>query len=457
MNQKKLDQWICHLPKVELHLHIEGTLEPELMFDLAKRNGLSLPFKTSEELKRAYNFQDLQSFLHLYYEGSRVLIQEQDFFDLTWTYLRRMVKETVRHVEIFFDPQAHMNRGIDFHTVISGIHSALGKARTELGLSSKLIPCFLRDFTPESARQTLEKMLAYRDWVWAVGLDSSERGRPPELFQDVFDQARTQGLLTVAHAGEEGPPDYIWQALDLLKVVRIDHGIRCVEDESLVQHLAHTQIPLTVCPLSNVKLNVFPSLDHHNLKLLLRRGLCVSIHSDDPAYFGGYLTDNYLAAQRALNLEPTDILQLARNAVMASFLSDTKKEQLFREIECKESPESKISSTTTITSSVIWGSCSLRKLTGWHHWCHHSGKLLEIRLLALSHGVKAVARDQPGRQSFLSTIQAGLAVAWANRSQSGWLIRQPASQWFFYQSGQNGGARGPFYKFVCYEILDYFG
>ncbi|MCA9456869.1 MAG: adenosine deaminase [Nitrospira sp.] len=333
MNQNELEQWILDLPKVELHLHIEGTLEPELMFDLAKRNGLSLPFATSEELRRAYNFQDLQSFLNIYYEGSQVLRQERDFFDLTWAYLQRMAKEHVRHVEIFFDPQAHMNRGVDFHTVISGIHAALEQARTELQVSSKLIPCFLRDLPPESARRTLEMILDYRDWVCAVGLDSSEKGHPPELFQDVFDRARSEGLLTVAHAGEEGPPEYIWQALERLKVVRIDHGIRCLEDESLVQHLVHTQIPLTVCPLSNVKLQVFPSLDRHNLKLLLQQGLCVSIHSDDPAYFGGYITDNYLAAQRALNLQPTDILQLARNGVKASFLSDTEKEKLMGEIQ----------------------------------------------------------------------------------------------------------------------------
>jgi adenosine deaminase len=236
-------------------------------------------------------------------------------------------------VEIFFDPQAHMNRGIDFHTVIAGIHAALEKARTELRLSSTLIPCFLRDLSPDSAGQTLEMILAYRDWVWAVGLDSSEKGRPPGLFQDVFDRARAHGLLTVAHAGEEGPPEYIWQALERLKVVRIDHGIRCVEDESLVRHLAHTKIPLTVCPLSNVKLNVFPSLAQHNLKLLLQRGLCVSIHSDDPAYFGGYITENYLAVQRALNLQPPDILQLAKNSVQASFLSDTDKDKLMSEIQ----------------------------------------------------------------------------------------------------------------------------
>ena len=333
MNQVEFEQWIRDLPKVELHLHIEGTLEPELMFALAKRNGLSLDYTDTGELRRAYNFQDLQSFLNLYYEGSRVLRQERDFFDLTWAYLKRAAQEKVRHVEIFVDPQAHMKRGVDLHTIMSGIHSALEQARTELRLSSKLIPCFLRDLTPDSASQTLEMLLRYRDWIWAVGLDSSEKDRPPELFQAVFDRARTQGLLTVAHAGEEGPPEYMWQALERLKVVRIDHGIRCLEDESLVRHLAHTRIPLTVCPLSNVKLNVCPSLEQHPVKRLLQRGVCVSIHSDDPAYFGGYITENYLAVQRALNLQPTDILQLARNGVKASFLSDTEKEKLLSEIQ----------------------------------------------------------------------------------------------------------------------------
>ena len=332
MNQSETEHWIRHLPKVELHLHIEGTLEPEMMFDLAKRNGISLRFTSIEELKRAYNFQDLQSFIDLYSEGSRVLRQERDFFDLTWAYLSRVAAEQVRHVEIFFDPQVHMNRGVEFHTVISGIHAALEKARTELRLSSHLIPCFLRDLSPDSAMETLDMILDYRSWIGAVGLASSEVGRPPELFGEVFVRAHDNGLLTVAHAGEEGPPEYIWQALKLLKVTRIDHGVRCIEDESLVQHLANTQVPLTVCPLSNVKLRVFETLEQHNLKTLLQRGLCVSIHSDDPAYFGGYVTENYLATQRALALEPADILQLARNSVKASFLPDTEKEILLSEI-----------------------------------------------------------------------------------------------------------------------------
>jgi len=333
MHQSEIEQWIRHLPKVELHLHIEGTLEPEMMFQLARRNGLSLRFTDIEELKQAYKFQNLQSFLNLYLEGSGVLLQECDFTDLTWAYLKRMAMENVRHVEIFFDPQVHMNRGVDFHTVISGIHSALEKARTELRLSSKLIPCFLRDLSPESAMQTLDRIMDYREWICAVGLASSEAGRPPQLFREVFDRARTEGLLTVAHAGEEGPAEYIWQALKLLKVARIDHGVRCAEDESLVQYLARTQVPLTVCPLSNVKLRVFDSLEQHNVKRLLHRGLCVSIHSDDPAYFGGYLTENYLAIQRALALEPAEILQLVRNGVNACFLPDREKELLLSDIQ----------------------------------------------------------------------------------------------------------------------------
>ena len=332
MHQGSLEQWIHDLPKVELHLHIEGTLEPEMMFHLAQRNGITLRFATLEELKQAYHFQNLQSFLDLYYEGTCVLLQEGDFFDLTWAYLSRIAKENVRHVEIFFDPQVHMNRGVDFHTVIAGIHSALEKARIELRLTYKLIPCFLRDLSPDSAMQTLERIFEYQDLICAVGLDSSEVGHPPELFRKVFDRARDKGLLTVAHAGEEGPPEYIWQALKLLGIARLDHGVRCLEEEALVQHLIRTQVPLTVCPLSNVRLKVFESLEHHNVKLLLERGLCVSIHSDDPAYFGGYLTENYLAVQRATALEPADIVQLARNGVKASFLPDMEKEKLLNEI-----------------------------------------------------------------------------------------------------------------------------
>jgi len=333
MNQIELGHLIRALPKVELHVHVEGTLEPEMMFDLAKRNSLSLPYPNVEDLRRAYEFRDLQSFLDLYYEGVRVLLQERDFFDLTWAYLERMAGENVRHVEIFFDPQAHTTRGVDFETVISGIHGALERARSGLGLSSRLILCFLRHLSPASAMETLERALPHRDWICAVGLDSSEAGNPPARFREVFDRARSAGFLTVAHAGEEGPPAYIWQALEELGARRIDHGVRCVEDASLVEHLARRRVPLTVCPLSNVKLRVFPSLKAHNLKSLLEHGLCVSIHSDDPAYFGGYLTDNYLATAQALGLSRMEILQLARNAVEACFLPDDGKKAMLSKID----------------------------------------------------------------------------------------------------------------------------
>lgn len=332
MDQAGLERLIRALPKVELHLHIEGTLEPEMMFELAARNGVALRFATVAELRRAYDFQDLDSFLALYYEGTRVLRRQEDFFDLTRAYLLRVAAEGARHVEIFFDPQAHTERGVDFEAVVSGIQAALERARRDLGLSSRLILCFLRHLSPASALRTLDQALAYREWIYGVGLDSSEAGHPPGLFREVFDRARSHSFLTVAHAGEEGPPEYIWQALELLGAARIDHGVRCTEDEALVQYLARRRVPLTVCPLSNVKLRVFPSLDRHNLKRLLQRGLCVSIHSDDPAYFGGYLTENYLAAQRALELRPADLVQLARNAVEAAFLPDADKQRLFDEI-----------------------------------------------------------------------------------------------------------------------------
>jgi adenosine deaminase len=333
MSQVDLARLIRALPKVELHVHLEGTLEPEMMFELAERNGLSLRYPNVGDLRRAYEFKDLQSFLDLYYEGVRVLLQERDFFDLTWAYLKRMAGENVRHVEVFFDPQAHTMRGVAFETVISGIHGALERARSELGLSSRLILCFLRHLSPASAMETLERALPYRDWICAVGLDSSEAGNPPVRFREVFDRARSVGFLTVAHAGEEGPAAYVWQALEELGARRIDHGVRCVEDASLVEHLARRRVPLTVCPLSNVKLRVFPSLKAHNLKYLLERGLCVSIHSDDPAYFGGYLADNYLAIGQALDLSRMEILQLARNAVEASFLPEDEKQALQSEID----------------------------------------------------------------------------------------------------------------------------
>jgi adenosine deaminase len=309
------------LPKAELHLHIEGTLEPDLMFELARRNGVNLPYASVEDVRRAYVFSDLQSFLDIYYAGCQVLLKEQDFYHLTSTYLTRAAAQGVRHAEIFFDPQTHTDRGVPFETVVTGIHRALEDGRTRLNITSGLILCFLRHLSEEAAMRTLDEALPYREWILAVGLDSSEVGHPPVKFRGVYDRARDAGLLAVAHAGEEGPPGYVWEALDVLKVRRIDHGVRCVEDERLVGRLVEEQIPLTVCPLSNVKLRVFPDLRSHNLKRMLDRGLLVTVNSDDPAYFGGYVADNFQASAAALDLSREQQLQLAKNSFVASFLS----------------------------------------------------------------------------------------------------------------------------------------
>ena len=316
---------IHRLPKAELHLHIEGTLEPEMMLALAERNRVELPYADVEEIRKAYDFSDLQSFLDIYYAGAEVLRETQDFYDLTWAYLERAAADNVRHVEIFFDPQTHTERGISFGTVIDGIHGALRDGEDRLGITFRLIMCFLRHLDAEDAMSTLEQALAYKEQIYAVGLDSSEVGHPPSKFTSVFDKARSEGFLTVAHAGEEGPPDYIWEALDLLEVSRIDHGVRCMEDPALVERLRVEQVPLTVCPLSNVKLRVFDNLEQHNIKRLLRAGLCVTINSDDPAYFGGYIGENYMQTQQALDLGEVELGVLARNAFTASFLNDADK------------------------------------------------------------------------------------------------------------------------------------
>jgi adenine deaminase len=312
---------LLDLPKAELHIHIEGSLEPELMVALAQRNGVTLPYDSVEAVRAAYQFENLQSFLDLYYAGAQVLQTEQDFYDLTWAYLQRCAAQGVRHTEIFFDPQTHTDRGIPFSVVHSGLTQALADGQTQLGITSALMLCFLRHLSAEAAMATLEQALPYRDSIVAVGLDSSELGHPPSKFQAVFDRARAEGWRTVAHAGEEGPPDYIWEALRLLQVSRIDHGVRCVEDPALVDYLVEHQIPLTVCPLSNVKLRVFDSLARHNLKHLLDLGLCVTVNSDDPAYFGGYLAENFAAIESALGLTTDHLRQLAHNSFKASFLS----------------------------------------------------------------------------------------------------------------------------------------
>ncbi|MGB3295259.1 MAG: adenosine deaminase, partial [Phormidesmis sp.] len=287
-----MEQFIQGLPKAELHLHIEGTLEPEMMFELAQRNDIELPYKSVSEVKEAYNFEDLQSFLDIYYQGSEVLQKEQDFYDLTWAYLQKAADQNVRHTEIFFDPQTHTNRGLAFETAYEGISQALKDGEAKLGISSQLILSFLRDLSAEQALATLEQALPYKESLVAVGLDSAEMGNPPSKFKSVFDRAREEGFLTVAHAGEEGPPEYIWEAINLLDVSRIDHGVRSMEDPRLIDYLTDKQIPLTVCPLSNVELQVFDSMAEHNLKQLLSLGLCATVNSDDPAYFGGYVAEN---------------------------------------------------------------------------------------------------------------------------------------------------------------------
>jgi adenine deaminase len=320
------------LPKAELHLHIEGTLEPELMFRLARRNGVGLPYETVEDVRRAYIFSDLQSFLDIYYAGCRVLLTEQDFYDLTWAYLQRAAAQDVRHAEIFFDPQTHTDRGVAFETVITGVHRALEDGRALLNITSGLILCFLRHLSAEAAMRTLAQALPYREWILAVGLDSSEVGNPPSKFKDVYSRARDAGFLAVAHAGEEGPPAYVWEAIDVLKARRIDHGVRSIEDARLVGRLVEEQIPLTVCPLSNVKLRVFPDLKSHNLKQLLDRGLLVTVNSDDPAYFGGYIGDNFQASAAALELSKDQLIALAKNSFVASFLSDDEKRAYLDEV-----------------------------------------------------------------------------------------------------------------------------
>jgi adenine deaminase len=321
------------LPKAELHVHIEGTLEPEVMFEIARRNSITLPYASVDDVRRAYVFSDLQSFLDIYYSGCRVLLKEQDFYDLTWGYLTRAAAQGVRHAEIFFDPQTHTDRGVSFETVVTGIHRALQDGRTRLDITSGLILCFLRHLSAEAAMRTLTEALPYREWILAVGLDSSEVGHPPVKFRNAYDRAREAGLLAVAHAGEEGPPAYVWEALDILKVRRIDHGVRSIEDKRLVSRLVEEQIPLTVCPLSNVKLRVFPNLKSHNLKQMLDRGLLVTVNSDDPAYFGGYVADNFQASAAALDLSREQLLLLARNSFVASFLPDEAKRVHLEELD----------------------------------------------------------------------------------------------------------------------------
>ena len=321
-----MESFIREMPKAELHMHIEGSLEPEMMFALAERNRVQLPYQSVQEVREAYQFENLQSFLDLYYAGAGVLQTEQDFYDLTWAYLQKAADQNVRHAEIFFDPQTHCDRGIAFETVFSGLTQAFQDAKQQLGISVYPILCFLRHLSADAAMETLKQALPYKNQIPAVGLDSSELGHPPSKFQAVFDKAREEGFLTVAHAGEEGPPEYIWEAIRLLGVSRIDHGVRCVEDPDLVEYLIEHQIPLTVCPLSNIKLCVFDSMAQHNIKQLLDMGLCVTVNSDDPAYFGGYVGENFQSLKDALGLTQTDLYQLAKNSFRATFLSESEKQ-----------------------------------------------------------------------------------------------------------------------------------
>ena len=325
MNTNELKSLIQGIPKAELHLHIEGSLEPELMFEIAERNNIALDYDSVEELKKAYQFNNLQEFLDIYYTGAKALIHEQDFYDLTWAYLTKVHNENVVHVEVFFDPQTHTDRGISFDVVIKGIRTALEKARTELGMTYKLIMSYLRHLSEESAFETLESSLPYKAWIDGVGLDSSEVGNPPSKFQNVFKASAAHGYQLVAHAGEEGPAEYIWEALDLLNVVRIDHGNRCLDDEALVSRLVESKMPLTLCPLSNVELKVISKMEDHPVLEMMNKGLLATIHSDDPAYFGGYMNENYLQTAVALNMNKDHLKQLAINAFEASWLDEEDK------------------------------------------------------------------------------------------------------------------------------------
>ncbi|GAB3045078.1 adenosine deaminase [Acinetobacter apis] len=330
MSQSNL---IRALPKAELHVHIEGTFEPELMFEIAQRNKVNIPYKSVEEVKAAYDFYNLQSFLDIYYAGANALLFEQDFYDLTWAYFKKCKEDHVVHTEIFFDPQTHTARGVHFETIIQGIVRACDDAQAQLEISSELIMCFLRHLSEEEAFKTLEQALPFQSHIIGVGLDSSELGHPPSKFARVFAQAREAGFLIVAHAGEEGPAEYVWEALDQLHVNRIDHGVRSEEDPELMARLIRDRMPLTVCPLSNLKLRVIDEMESHNIKRLLEKGLCVTVNSDDPAYFGGYMNDNFEAITQALDLNETDLKQLAINSFEASFLPLATKQHWIEHIQ----------------------------------------------------------------------------------------------------------------------------
>jgi len=327
------DTLIAQLPKCELHIHVEGSLEPELMFALARRNGIRLPYASVDAVRQAYRFRNLQDFLDIYYQGMSVLITEQDFYDLAWAYLERAHADNVRHVEMFFDPQGHTSRGIPFATVLEGLTRAIGDAAEKFGVKASLIMCFLRHLDAADAERTLDAALAFKDRIAGVGLDSSETGNPPGKFKHVFARARAAGFFLTAHAGEEGPPSYVWEALDVLGVARIDHGVRSMEDEPLVDRFARERIPLTVCPLSNVRLRVVKDLAHHPLRRMLDKGLVATVNSDDPAYFGGYVQANYRVSAQALRLERDEVAALVRNGITASLMPKSEKAALLAEVD----------------------------------------------------------------------------------------------------------------------------
>ena len=328
-----IDNIISNMPKAELHLHIEGSLEPELMFQLAKKNNITLPFSSVKEIKDAYNFNNLQEFLDIYYQGADVLVTEQDFYDLTLAYLKKASEQNVKHVEFFFDPQTHTDRGISFETVFNGIYKATLEAERELGITSFIILSFLRHLSEEKAFETLEQSLPYKDKIIAIGLDSSELGNPPEKFERVYKKAKELGFKLVAHAGEEGPVDYIWSALNVLKIDRIDHGNASLKDADLVDYLVENKIALTTCPLSNLELKVVDNLKNHPIKKMLDKGIVATINSDDPSYFGGYINENFIETTKNLNLSISDLKQLSINSFEASFLNEEKKKYWINEVD----------------------------------------------------------------------------------------------------------------------------
>ena len=328
-----MEAFIQGIPKAELHLHIEGTFEPQLMFDIAKRNGIAIPFASVKEIELAYNFDCLQDFLDIYYQGAGVLIHEQDFYDLTYSYLEKCAAQNIRHTEIMFDPQTHTDRGIEFKTVINGIHKACVDALNKLDVSSLLIMSYLRHLSEEAAFQTLKQSLPFKEQITAIGLDSSEKGNPPSKFKNVFDASVKEGYIPLAHAGEEGDADYIWEALDILHIKRIDHGNNSLQDEALVQEIINRNIALTVCPLSNKALQVVPNLENHPLKKMMDLGMKVTVNSDDPAYFGGQLNQNFIEIQKALSLTKKDIYKLAKNSFEYALLDKKTKLNYLNELD----------------------------------------------------------------------------------------------------------------------------